>query len=747
MPKFQIGTPGGYEVEIAAATEQEALSVAEKNWQTLPRIIAKSKDQQGRVFERRDGQRYFISPGYSTSNPKLVERIISGLLDTGTQPDKSVRDQADDEVLKQFPTASRGSAFVRGVPFAGSYADEAAGAILGQDARDTMRAVSGAQERQRPGETMALNAAGGVTASAAALAMLPEAVTAWAAGPTGMRTIPSIMRGAAIGAPAGAVEGAISGYGEGTTPESRRDEAYTGALFGGGAGLAGGAVAPIIGRGAKGVIDYVRRSDLAMISGALGISSNAAKVIKNVFDQGGDLSDAMQNLMRAGDEAMLVDAGPAAQALLDAAAASGGEAGRIARSEVENRATRTSGRLSGYLDNRLGAMPEGPQSKVAEIAQRTAPQRKQAYDAAYAQPIDYASPNGMAIEDVLRRVPPADLRRAITEANKDIIADPSNTSRKQIIARFADDGTVQFAELPNVQQLDYLKRALGTQAEAARGPLGQNTQPSRRNSMLADDLRTTLGNAVDGYNTAVGLGGDKLAEERAFVLGRNLLRDGTEIEDVTLELGKQPSAAAREAARSGLRSYLGKLVGDVKRIPSDPNLDARQLLAELRATSSDNSRAKIRKLLGQDEADQLFKVLDEADQSMMVRSALAVNSKTQQRSAIQGAVKDITAPGVIGSLMNGEPLNTSKRLIQIVSGQTEEFSVAQQQKVYQDIAKALTGKRGESARAALNYLRKALDGQKLTEAQNSFTAQQIALAFQGATVPEGSDAAQRTMGK
>ena len=245
----------------------------------------------------------------------------------------------------------------------------------------------------------------------------------------------------------------------------------------------------------------------------------------------------------------------------------------------------------------------------------------------------------------------------------------------------------------------------------------------------------------------MGLGGDKLAEERAFVLGRNLLRDGTEIEDVTLELGKQPSAAAREAARSGLRSYLGKLVGDVKRIPSDPNLDARQLLAELRATSSDNSRAKIRKLLGQDEADQLFKVLDEADQSMMVRSALAVNSKTQQRSAIQGAVKDITAPGVIGSLMNGEPLNTSKRLIQIVSGQTEEFSVAQQQKVYQDIAKALTGKRGESARAALNYLRKALDGQKLTEAQNSFTAQQIALAFQGATVPAGSDAAQRTMGK
>ena len=59
----------------------------------------------------------------------------------------------------------------------GVYVDEALGAVLGPEAAAGTRALQSAMEAERPGQTAALNLAGGVTGAAGAVAALPAAMT------------------------------------------------------------------------------------------------------------------------------------------------------------------------------------------------------------------------------------------------------------------------------------------------------------------------------------------------------------------------------------------------------------------------------------------------------------------------------------------------------------------------------------------------------------------------------------------
>jgi hypothetical protein len=209
-----------------------------------------------------------------------------------------------------------------------------------------------------------------------------------------------------------------------------------------------------------------------------------------------------------------------------------------------------------------------------------------------------------------------------------------------------------------------------------------------------------------------------------------------------LQLGKKPSAAQVESAKVGLRSYIAKTLGEVRAVPSDMNIDARQVIKAVTDMSSDNARAKIKALMGA-EADALLKQIDEAAQSAVVRAAVATNSKTAVRGGIRQGVEEITAPGVVGQAMAGEPINATKALIQSITGQTSEYTATQKQRIFEDIARALTEKKGQTAQAALSYLQQAMRGQSLTAAQNEFLARQIA----GTTVMAGIPAAQEVTGR
>ena len=157
---------------------------------------------------------------------------------------------------------------------------------------------------------------------------------------------------------------------------------------------------------------------------------------------------------------------------------------------------------------------------------------------------------------------------------------------------------------------------------------------------------------------------------------------------------------------------------------------------------SDNARAKISAAIG-DEADDIFRLLDQSMVAAETRAATSANSRTAIRGATQQNVADLTAPNVAETALSGEPLNTTTRLIQAVTGYTDEFTAGRRQEVYLDLAKTLTEKRGPDAVIALRALEAAMSGQSLTEGQTKALAKAVTNALvMGSTPALGRSAGQ-----
>lgn len=885
----------GVSFEVRASSPEEARAKAEAtDVATVPRIIARQGST--RVFERPNGQRYVVSPGASFTDPKKVEQVLSGMT-----AGEVTRQAIDEQLIAQTPMAARAGEFVRGVPFVGSRADELVGAIAGPEAATGMRAVSGAMQRQRPGETLALNIGGGLAGTAAAALAAPTAATGLlsttlGAGSRGAQ----IARGAAAGATAGGIEGGIYGSGEGTNVQERAAEAKRGAAIGATGGAVFGGAAPVVSEVAGNVIGLFRRSDINQIAREFGISTNAAKVIKNTFDQGGDVQAAIANLNRAGSEAMLADAGPAAQALLDATAASGGTAGQVVRGAIDERMARSGSKMVAALNRALGEADD-PEALRRGIVQGTQAERKAAYDAAFGKEIDWFSPAGAELRSLLETTPPEVLARASRTARmatrspssfpdyspdfapeitfpggqagrsaamsaeaKEVsdffealnassggarrpftaeikrrggidptgpaaeelrqrgvtsrthpalfrvggMKDVDNLSANELFdglapdAGYADpediyaalvgegrgvpsgtyDEAMQGADyrsllelepeylarrdaleaaaaqeqaLPSappapsnaypvqtVRDVDQIKRALDEvyRTNDGQGLLGGQTDFGREAGIRATETRDLLKEAVPEYGRALAVSSDAISRRNAVDVGASLLKRGTTRDQVS-EFMKRAEPPEIYAAQSGLRGQIDEIMANVRRIPSDPNIDARQALSALSEMSSDASRAKMAMLLG-DEAPALFAQLDEAAQSATVRAAMAQNSKTAGRLATKETVDELTAPGVVGQAMQGEAVNTTKAMIQAVTGQTAEYTVGQRQRIYQDIARALTEKSGENALTSLRVLDAAMKGQALTDTQTDQLAKMLAgVLFGGATTGTARGAA------
>jgi hypothetical protein len=738
-------TKDGVTFEVRAATPEDAKAKAmATDVASVARIINRSGDT--RVFERPNGQRYVVSPGFSSTDPTAVANALAGM--TGGDISKG---SIQEGLIQQYPSTSRAVEFVRGVPFAGSRLDELAGSVAGPEAASGVQALSDAMLAQRPGETMALNLAGGAVATAPIAMLKPVQALGGAIIGQGPR-ITQAVRAALAGTGLGAAEGGIYGSGEGTTPQEQLSNAATGAAFGGAVGGITGLAGPYVEAGIKNVISTFRASDIGTIAATFGISANAARVIKNTFEMGGDMQAAIQRLMKAGDDGMVADAGQAGQALLDAVAASGPSGSAAARGPIDQRMAETAQRLDTGLTRLLGQPAEGPVTAVNEIMANTATQRSDLYGKAYQTPIDYSAPSGQNIEAIIQqRVEPDVMMAAIREANAEM-ADRGMVNQ-QIMAQIGPDGLIRFVEMPNVRQIDELKKALNQLSRNARNTEGlvpKETSQSLRYARQANDIRDALVEATGGpqgtYAQALKVGGDTIQERNAFELGERLLSPNTRVEDVMLEIGRTPSKAQLEAARRGLRTRIDQVVGDVKRIPSDPNLDARQALATLREMGSDNAREKIKRIMG-GQADEIFRLLDEAGVAAETRAAMAVNSRTAVRQATQEDIAQMTAPGMAGQALRGEPVNTTKKLIQAVTGYTDEFTVQQRQRVYQDLAKALTQRRGPDAVAALRVLDAAMQGQKLTDAQTDMLARMVTTALASSTAPTAGRETARQFGQ
>jgi hypothetical protein len=536
-----------------------------------------------------------------------------------------------------------------------------------------------------------------VEGGAGLFSMGPEraAVEAAARGiPQLVKAAPSLLKTVLSSGATGGVLGTIAGFNS-----SQGDLAHraVGAGLGGVGGVAVGSAFPVVARGVSAAIDNIGTALVAKDAAKkLGISPETAKFVQSRLAADDSLSPAgLQRMGAAGSEATLADAGPSARNALDYAIQSSGTAGNTARELIGARVGRDSAAITDVLDATLGK-PKGAETARAEIRTTTAPARGSAYDTAYAQPIDYASPDGRQLEELLQRVP----KQAIDRANA--LMKIKGEKSGQIMAQVADDGSITFKTMPDVRQLDYITRGLNEEAQhgLGAGAMGGQTTLGSALEGLSTDIRDTLRLHVPAYGDALAVGKDAIRQSQAVQNGYELLRPGTTREQVASWAGSM-TPADRTAAAQGIRSHISDTISNVSRTLTDGDVPAREALKVLRDLSTTASREKVAAVIGKQKADQLFAELDRATKSFELKASVADNSKTFQRQEMNRQVDAVASPnGIIPSLMRGEPVNAGKRGLQAFTGMTEARGLAAKDEMMQEVANLLLQRGPQATDAA-----------------------------------------------
>ncbi|WP_192248459.1 hypothetical protein [Mesorhizobium caraganae] len=540
-----------------------------------------------------------------------------------------------------------------------------------------------------------------------------------AAGPAILANAPTVAGRVLGGMATGGGMGALYGAGSGTDAQSRVVEA----LKNGGIGAAFGGAFPVVAKGASAgyskIMDALAGNKAAK---SVGTSPEVLRMLNSVMEADGTLGPKGQaNIAAAGPDAMLADAGPNAKAILDTAIQRGGPGGTAARDAIANRTAGASDAITNALDTTLGA-PEGITAARTAIRQGTSGARKSAYDAAYEAPIDYARPEGMAIEQIVKtRVP----QSAISAANE-LMRTEGNAS-KQILAKVADDGSVTFEKLPDVRQLDYITRGLNEVADQAdgAGKLGGTTAKGRAYTDLARELRDNIRTLVPEYGTALETAADPIRRSKAVELGSKLLSPSMTRDQVS-EAVSGMTGPEKDALAQGVRSRLDDLMANVTRTVQDGDTPAREAIKAIKDMSSRANREKLTEAIGQTKADALFAEIDRAAKSFDLRAAVAENTKTFARQATDRQVSQMTEPGFVGQLLQGKPLKATQRVAQALTGQTPEAIAARQSGVYSQLADVLTRPAGQ-AQPILN----AMQGLGTRDQATSLMADRISRALAG----------------
>lgn len=254
-----------------AKREQAARGGATEN------VIATTNDG-GRVVRMANGSLSFASPGYSTTDPDAIKRIMEG-----ATPAQEVQRGFDEQVLaERGGAASVGAKAIQGVPFAGEWIDEGLNRVA-PGVGDNLRQTQAAMDRQRPGAALGAQVGGGV-AGAVPMALGAAASVPAMAVSSGTRLLAGVGAGAAFGGLEGAASGAGRGE-DGRRGEAAQNGAIVGAALGGVFGGLGPEAASVLAKLPKAVAGRFRASARRPTVAALRQTKSAAY---RAVDQAGE---------------------------------------------------------------------------------------------------------------------------------------------------------------------------------------------------------------------------------------------------------------------------------------------------------------------------------------------------------------------------------------------------------------------------------------------------------------------------
>lgn len=570
----------------------------------------------GAIITSPSGSSTFVSSGYSTTDREQIDRIRSEQL---SAPEASRR-SIFESVVREDPILTRAATATQGVPFVGEYADEALGLMGFEGGQQAMRLGQKAMAETRPGQTAALQLGTGLAATAPlAAAALPS---------KGVGLGRAMLTGATLGTAGGSLEGAVSGYGAGETPEERALNAQQRAIIGGSLGGALGTAAPVVGAGigklASGIVGGGR---VARLAREMGLSPEAARVA-------GSTAEFEPNIAIPDRPASLAEISPEMRSVLDLSM-SVPSAGRAeARDVIDQQAREAAERLNANLDAALGE-PSGVKLQQMDLMQDTAAQRDELYTAAYAQPIDYSTDAGQRLESLIDRVDSDIINRANTLMTRE------GKRSRQIIAEVADDGSVTFRRPPDVQQIDYITRALQSRVNT----MGAEPEDVRTLRSLLTDIRTTTDELVPEYGAARSRAAEVIGEREAFNTGYDVLGSGMKREDVQIAM-QGLTGGELANVRSGIRQRIDDIIARAS-APLDPDGEEyKEALKALRLLRSREARDKLRLVLGEDAGDALMQQINETIEPIAVRAQVGRGSQTAPRQFAEQALQEQIAPGI-----------------------------------------------------------------------------------------------------
>ena len=589
-----------------------------------------------------------------------------------------------------------------------------------EQALEEVRAADRAAAEANPKTYLAGQVVGGVgLASGLAKGGLSLSANA----PRGASLISRVGRGAGEGA----ILGGAYGVGSGEDTSDRLTQGGLGAITG---AAVGGAI-PVVAQGVssayRNVVDRITANRAAQQAGT---TPEVARILARTIEP--DIGpQGMAGIQRAGQEAMLADIGPTSRQVLDVAIQRGGPGANAARGAIDARVARGATDLTNVLDKTLG-QPQGVSAAREAIRVGSGGARQAAYEGAYASPINYADPKGQAIESIVKsRVPASAIRRA-----NELMRVEGNQSQ-QILANIADDGTVTFERLPDVRQLDYITRGLNEVANEAQGTgaLGGTSAIGRAYENLSKEIRSNLRALVPEYGVALDTAADPIRRSQAVEFGSKLLSPSV-MRDEVAQTVIGMSGAEKDALAQGVRSQIDDALANVQRSIQDPNVDAREAVAALKKLSSRASREKLTLAIGETKANQLFDEVDRIATSFNLRASVAENSKTFARQSLAEGIEQTTAPGAIGTLAEGKPINAAQRVAQALTGRTPEALAQRQNIIYSDIADFLT--RPSSQTLPAYQAMTNLSGQNAINQQRALQIARLLSGAQPAAYPTGA---------
>lgn len=619
------------------------------------------------------------------TGPPIPEPVIPDLVEPrslGTQIGRSV---AEGATLGFFPE----------IVGAGQTALGSVGLGPERPLSENIEAQEAVQEAIPPEVRIPGNIAGGLGTGLGVAGAIPRAA------------ISTLPRAAATGAGLGAVEGAIGGAG--FAPQGERTK---GAVQGAALGGAIGGTLPGVQTGTRNIFNATFGTGRA--ARQAGVPRKAFEFLEEAIEP--DSVGAQRRLADIGPEAMLADVGRGATSAVDFLGQRPGPSQRVINEALGKRVTSASKNVTQAMDTAFGK-PAGIRTVETGLRRGTAKARRDAYDIAYDQVIDYSDELGGEIENIIRtRVP----RAAVSKANALMRAE--GASNRQILVRTAEDGSLIYENLPNVQQIDYITRALNDVADAAsgQGKIGGTTNLGRVFGNLSSELRSLTKEAVPEYATALRTAAQPIAARNALQLGRQSLSPRIARDELTDAL-KGLSEAERSYVAQGVRSQIDETLANVKTAFTDPNMNAREAAKALKDLSSRAVREKIETVIGPENASGLFTELDRASAAFQLRASAAENSKTAVRQMFEERFGK-TGEGIVERLRSGRPVEATRELSAALLGRSEANIRKMSDQSAQDLAEALVGRQGPDAQKLLS----GLEGARSTVGPRADRAQRIA---------------------